>query len=54
MSCRQHPQEATNSSNETMIFGVIATAVALLGIIVAVLQLRHTRRQKTTPIFELP
>lgn len=47
--------KATEGSSATMIFGVITTVIALAGILIAVLQLRHMARQRMKmDIFELP
>ncbi|KAH8730046.1 hypothetical protein GQ44DRAFT_700729, partial [Phaeosphaeriaceae sp. PMI808] len=43
----------TDNSDASLIFGILATFVAIAGIAVAVLQLRHMRRQRVLHIYEL-
>jgi len=48
-------RKTTENSSETMVFGVLAIVVAFFGIAIALLQLRHMRRQKAAlNLFELP
>jgi protein-S-isoprenylcysteine O-methyltransferase Ste14 len=50
----QH-EASTSSSDPTTIFGIFGVLVALIGIAIAVLQLRHMRRQRRVlNVFELP
>ncbi|KAF1839144.1 hypothetical protein BDW02DRAFT_564128 [Decorospora gaudefroyi] len=45
----------SDSSNLTVIFGVFGLLVAVIGIAIGVLQLRHmTRRRMKLEVFELP
>jgi hypothetical protein len=47
-------QDTVENMNTTLVFGVITTIVALVGIVVAVLQLRHmAQRRSKDIIFEL-
>jgi hypothetical protein len=47
-------QDNVDDINTTLVFGIITTVVALVGIVVAVLQLRHmTQRRTKDNVFEL-
>jgi hypothetical protein len=47
-------QDNVDDMNTTLVFGIITTVVALVGIVVAVLQLRHmTQRRTKDNVFEL-
>jgi hypothetical protein len=47
-------QDNVEDMNTTLVFGIITTVVALVGIVVAVLQLRHmTQRRTKDNVFEL-
>ena len=54
-SAASKPYTEEDSPSLTIVFGVLGLLVAIVGISIAVLQLRHMlRRTKTVEIFELP
>lgn len=47
-------QDTVDDMNTTLVFGILTTVVALVGIVVAVLQLRHmAERRLKDDVFEL-
>jgi hypothetical protein len=47
-------QDTVDDVNTTLVFGILTTVVALIGIVVAILQLRHmSQRRLKDDIFEL-